>query len=81
MSLAEPRPEPRIDPPAGYPRARVPSLARRVRQAIAAVKAVGETVAAVEISPEGAVRVLTAAAGATALNLEAANEWDDVLPR
>lgn len=66
--------------PAGYPKARLPSLTRRVRQAVEAVQAVGGTVVSVEISPEGGVTVLTAAAGLPAVTARA-NEWDEVLPR
>lgn len=67
--------------PAGFPRARAASLHQRVREACAAVQAVGGTVAAVEISAEGAVRVLTTAAPGIASAPAAANEWDEVLPR
>lgn len=67
--------------PAGFPRARKASAAKLARDACEAVLAVGGTVASVEISPEGGVRVLTTAASVAALTAGAANEWDDVLPR
>lgn len=66
--------------PAGYPKARVPSLAKRVRELVEALKAGGETIASVEISPEGGVTVLTTA-GARPASASRANEWDEVLSR
>lgn len=66
--------------PPGFPRARLPSLHQRVREAVDAVKAVGGTVAAVEIQADGGVRVLTTAGAPTAMPASG-NEWDEVLPR
>lgn len=66
--------------PAGYPKARLPSLAKRVRQAVEGVKAGGGIVSAVEISPDGGVRVLTRDPLAVA-DAPRANPWDEVLSR
>jgi hypothetical protein len=46
--------------PAGYPARHLPSLRRRLDTAIAAVKACGQVITSIEVSPEGAVKVLTA---------------------
>lgn len=80
-SPARPPPTGKPEPfPPGYPKARLPSLTRRVKEACAGVLAVGGTVVSVKISAEGAVEVLTAA-GQESADAPAANEWDEVLPR
>lgn len=66
--------------PGGFPKAKMPSLLQRVRLATEAVQAVGGTVAAVEISAEGAVRVLTTAGAPPVSETRLTNEWDEVLP-
>lgn len=67
--------------PAGFPKARVPSLNQRARVAIEAAKAGGGIVASVNISPEGGVTVLTVA-GATSAGIDPRdNEWDEALSR
>lgn len=66
--------------PAGFPRARIPSLTRRVKEACAGVLAVGGTVVSVKISPEGAVEVLTAAGNVEPVS-DGAEGWDKALAR
>lgn len=66
--------------PAGFPAAQQASLAKRVKMAVGGVKAAGERVGEVIISPEGVIRILTGSPNGTdGLDRESANEWDEVL--
>lgn len=66
--------------PPAFPRARVPSLARRVRDAVRGATAAGVEIRQVRISPEGAVTLLTGPPPAAEPDA-GANEWDEVLGR
>lgn len=61
--------------PQGFPRARVSAANKRARDLMADVQAVGGIVAAVEMSPEGAVKVWTTAAPLAALSGRG-SDWD-----
>lgn len=61
--------------PPGFPKARVEACVRRARETMDQFKAVGETVASVEISPEGIVRVLTPA-GLEIVARAGGSDWD-----
>jgi hypothetical protein len=50
-----------IAAPAGFPRTKVDAAVRRAGQLADQIKAVGEEIASVEISADGAVKVLTVA--------------------
>lgn len=66
--------------PAGFPRARIPSLRARTAAAVAGVKAGGESVRAVDIRPDGSIRVFTGDHVPSAdVTGDEPNEWDEVL--
>lgn len=65
-----------VQPPPGFPKARVSAVIKRAREAMEAVQAVGGIVAAVEITPEGSVRVLTTAGDRVASAFDRGDDWD-----
>lgn len=64
------------------PRTRAPSLRARMAAAVAGVKAGGESVRAVDVHPDGVIRVFTGEPidAADVVGGEP-NAWDEVLPR
>lgn len=54
-------PDPDVQIPPGFPSAKLAPCVRKAEQLVQRMRAVGEVVGSVEISPEGAVRVLTPA--------------------
>ncbi|MGA0603509.1 hypothetical protein ACO2Q3_22570 [Caulobacter sp. KR2-114] len=52
---------------------------QRLKAATQIVKAAGETIAAVEIAPDGAIRVVTGSGAAIGEKVPEVNEWDELL--
>lgn len=48
-----------MSPPAGFPKISIPQLRARIDATVSALKAVGESVSAVDVQADGSFRVLT----------------------